>query len=143
MQPVLADTLAAVTEERPKFRRSFELVEQLLQAYGEDQLAERLYGEIPYEIPWEVVADLFGILTWSTSDNGTALGRKTEEWLRSGEDLRRVQVALHLDAYPFLDRSEMERVLNQIAVRHPEVAEVCKNLVDSRRQLKEDETKRA
>jgi hypothetical protein len=112
-------------------------VDCLLAEFGEGDLAERLYDAIPIECPWEVVADLFGILQWSTSDNGAALSRATEGWLRAGEDPRRMRVALHLDSYPFLDRSEMEQVLRGVAARHPEVAARCDELIEARRQLPE------
>ena len=75
---ILAETLAAIRSERgEKFDRSFTLVDRLLAEFGEGDLAERLYAAIPIECPWEVVADLFGILQWSTSDNGAALSRAT------------------------------------------------------------------
>lgn len=100
-------------------------------------MAERLYAAIPIESPWEVVADLFGILLWSTSDNGEAINRATEGRLWSGEEPRRVRVALHLDSYSFLDRSEMEQVLRGVAARHPEVAPKCDELIDACRKLPE------
>lgn len=135
---ILAETLAAIGSERGgRFDRSFALVDRLLAEFGEVDLAERLYATIPIECPWEVVADLFGILEWSTSDNGAALIRATESWLRAGEDTRRIRVALHLDSYPFLDRSEMEQVLRKVAAKHHEVAARCNELIESRRRLPE------
>lgn len=136
MKPILVETLATITQEREKgFDRSFQLVDPIVRVYGENSLAERLYAEIATDVSWEVVADLFGILIWSTSDNGAALTRQTEEWLRRGDDLRAIRIALHLDVYPFLDRAEMERVLGQVAARHPAVAECCREMIASRRAL--------
>ena len=136
--PILAETLAAIGLERgKKFDRGFAFVDRLLAELGEIDSAERLSGAIPIEYPWEVIADLFGILPWSTSDNGAALGRATGCWLRAGEDLRRIRVALHLDSYPFLDRSEMEQVLRGVAARHAEVAARCDELIEASRQLME------
>lgn len=135
---LLAETLATIEAERGgRFDRSFALAARLLAEFGEADLAERLCAAIPSEWPWEVVADLFGILQWSTSDNGAAISRAAERWLRGGEDLRRIRVALHLDAYPFLDRLEMERVLREVAARHPEVAARCDELIEARRKLPE------
>lgn len=135
---ILAETLAAIGAERGgRFDRSFALVDRLLAEFGEVDLAERLYAAIPIECPWEVVAGLFGILLWSTSDNGAAISRATESWLRAGEDVRRVRVALHLDSYPLLARSEMEQVLRSVAAKHPEVAARCDELIKLRRQLPE------
>lgn len=134
--PILAEALAAIESERgARFDRSFTLVERLLAEFGEADLAERLYAAIPIACPWEVVADLYGILEWSTSDNGAALSRATEAWLRANEDLRRMRIALHLDSYPFLDRSEMEHVLGEVATMHPEVAARCNELIQTRRRL--------
>ena len=124
-------------ERGGKFDRSFTWVDRLLAEFGEADLAEILYAAIPIECPWEIVADLFGILVWSTSDNGAALGRATEGWLRAGEDPRRIRVALHLDSYPFLDRFEMEQVLREVVARHPEVAARCGELIEARRQSPE------
>jgi hypothetical protein len=136
--PILAETLAAIGSERGgQFDRSFALVDRLLAEFGEGDLAERLYAAIPVDCPWEVVADLFAILIWSTSDNGTAICRATEGWLRAGENLRRMRVALHMDTYPFLERAEMERVLRGVAARHPEVAPKCDELIEARRKLPE------
>ncbi len=76
MQTVLAEALTAVAAERPAaFDSSFRLAAELVREFGETGLADRLISEIPADIPWEVVADLFGILEWSTSDNGAADGR--------------------------------------------------------------------
>jgi len=132
---ILTKPLATIASERGgRFDRSFDLVDRLLAEFGEADMAERLYAAIPSECPWEVVSDLFGILLWSTSDNGAALSRVTEGWLRVGEDLRRVRVALHLDSYPFGDRSEMEQVLRQVAAKQPDVAARCEELIESRRR---------
>src|SRR5262249_39501992 len=82
-------------------------------------LAERLYADIPAECPWEVVADLFSILLWTTSDNGKAMIQTAEGWLLARDDARRVRIALNLDGYPFSLPAEMEQVLAQVAERFP------------------------
>jgi hypothetical protein len=135
----LVETLAAIEmEQGGQFDRSFALVDRLLAEFGEADLAERLYAAIPGTCPWEVVASLYSILQWSTSEGGgAALDRAAAGWLRAGEDLRRIRVALHLDSYLFRDRSEMERVLRAVAAKHPEVAARCDELIESRRQLPE------
>ncbi len=83
------------------------------------------------------MAQLFAILIWQTSDNGTALLATTNDWLREGTTLRRIQIALHLDVYPFRDRDEMVRVLEAIALRFPDVATRCEELIASRKRMKE------
>lgn len=130
---ILSETLAAIAAERPeRFDRSFGLADRLLAELGEADLAERLLEAISEECPWEVVADLLGILCWQTTDNGAELMRSAEEWLRAGDDLRRVRIALHMEAYPFLDRAEMERVLLRVAFRLPAVAARCAELIAGR-----------
>lgn len=131
---LLSETLATIAAERPaSFDRSFGLAERLGKQYGEEGLAERLLADIPADCPPALIADLLDILAWITSDNGAAIHRQAETWLRSGENLRRIQVALSLEVYPFLDQTEMERILRQVATRHPEVAGRCQDLIASRR----------
>jgi hypothetical protein len=138
MQPVLVEALAAISAERPRsFDRSFRLVDRLLREYGEAGLADRLASEIPPEVPWELVVDLLDILAWSTSDNGAAISRTAEAWLRAGDDPRRVRIALDLEVYPFLDRAEMEGVLRGIVARYPDLSHRCEELIESRRHLAE------
>jgi hypothetical protein len=132
MRQILADTVAVIADERPAFSRSFDLVQQLVQDYGENNLAQRLAEEIPETVPWEIVADLFSILVWSTSDNGTALCRTTENWLRKADNLWRIRIALDIDVYPFLDRVEMEDVLTRVAELYPAVSDECEKLIKSR-----------
>src|SRR5262249_39984176 len=127
-QPIIDDeglvmeTLDTIAAERANFHRSFDLVHEIIEKFGESGLAERLYTLIPRHRPWEDVADLFGILIWSTSDNGDALIKTTEQWLREAVDLRQVQIALNLDIYPFLERRTMEQVLSDLGNKFPEVA---------------------
>jgi hypothetical protein len=134
---LVTETLDAIATERGKFDRSFDLVNDVIRRFGEAGLTERLYNAIPRERPWQDVADLFGILIWSTSDNGSALMEATEHWLRHAADARQVRIALHLDVYPFMDRGTMEQVLGDVAAKFPEVAERCRELVESRRRLPE------
>ncbi|WP_165228194.1 hypothetical protein [Aquisphaera insulae] len=132
---LLDETLAAIASERGGgFNRSFSLASDLLAEYGEPRLAERLITDIPPTVPWEVVADLLGILSWTTSDNGSASFRTAERWLREATDLRRILIALNLDVYPFLDSKEMERVLLRVADRHPEASGRCRELIAARRR---------
>jgi hypothetical protein len=131
---LVTETLDTIAAERGDFHRSFDLVSDVIRKLGEAGLAERLYRAIPRERPWRDIADLFAILIWSTSDNGSALTQTTEQWLRDATDLRQVQIALHLDAYPFMERGTMEQVLGDVAAKYPEVAERCGELVESRRR---------
>lgn len=130
-QEILEQTLRTIELELndPSFSESFYWVNRLLDAAGEEQLAERLDQTISETWSWTVVGNLFGILSWSMSDNGAALLRTTEGWLREGSNLRRIQIALLQDTFPFRDPNEMFRVLEDIAQRFPEVADTCQQWI--------------
>ena len=134
MNEVLADAIAAVARERgDKFNEAFAAAARLVDRYGESGLAERILMEVPTSVPWELVADLLSILEWSTRDNGSAIRKQAEQWLVDAIDLRRVQIALHLDAYPFQEFEQMKSVLERLALAHPQVAARCESLIQGRR----------
>lgn len=108
------------------------VLSELVEEFGEHDLANRLYEEIPRSVPYEVVCDLFGLLAWRTDDNGAGIGRATEAWLREGADIRKLRIALNLDVYPFIDVREMEEVLSDVARKIPALSYRCHELVKSR-----------
>ena len=133
MDAVLSTAVQAVARERDiGFKDAFHAARSLVVAYGEAGLAERVVSEVSPSVPWEVVADLLGLLMWSTADNGTAIRRAAERWLTEGRDLRKVQIALNLEGYPFKDRQEMKTTLIRLAITMPEVAARCLNLIEQR-----------
>ncbi len=141
MKEALSKAISTIEcEQGGRFNESFAQVNQLLAEYGETGLADRLLDEIPPTVSWEVVADLLGILIWSTSDNGAAIMRGAETWLREGNDIRKIMIGLSLDVYPFLDREEMQQVLERIAGLARGVTAKCEEVVASRRKLHERET---
>lgn len=133
---LLQDTLSTIaieSERDGRFTESFELVNKLLIANSEENLTERLYAEIPIEYSWKVVADLFAILIWTMSDEGAAaLCETTDKWLVEDDDLRKIQIALHLDIYPFRNKTKMVEVLSVLAERYPEVRLKCNEFIASR-----------
>lgn len=132
MKKILRQTLEKIKEESGDFDESFYLVNCLLDEYGENKLASLLYREIDKSIDWNVIADLFNILIWSTSDNGSQLIRETNKWLIEAEDIRKIKIALNLDVYPFKEQDKMERVLNDIKSKYPNLAGKCNSLIESR-----------
>ena len=108
------------------------MVDCLINEYGEDNLAYRLYDEIDKSIDWNIVSDLFCILIWSTSDNGTQLTKETNKWLIEAKDIRKIKIALNLDVYPFKEQKQMELVLNNIKSKYPDLAQRCTSLIASR-----------
>lgn len=135
VQPLLQQTLSMIEAERTRnFHESFQLVDELLKEYGEQDIAEYLYRDIPTDYSWEVVADLFGILIWSMSDSGAAaLFDTTNQWLLEGDNLRKIRIALNIDLYPFRNSQQMKDVLSELANRYPEVAQQCHDFIASRK----------
>lgn len=135
MNELLARTLKTIELERPKFRESFHLVSELLQLYGELNLAERLYADCAPSVAWPVIADLFSILIWSTNDNGLALTQTTERWLIECNDERKVNIAINLDVFPFMEKTEMDKYLSVAAKKFLSATDKCNELLAGREKL--------
>ena len=138
MSPTISKVLEAICLERDneRYSTSFAAAAELIAAYGEDRLADRLadrlFNEIPATVPFEIVAELFDIISWQTNDNGTGIARTLESWLLAGLENRKLRIALQVEVYPFLDADEMVRVLSDLAQKNPKVAARCKLLIQSR-----------
>ncbi|MGE7955929.1 hypothetical protein ACQKQA_04880 [Pseudomonas sp. NPDC089530] len=124
--------LIALENSRPEYPEAFRAAQAVVTEFGELDLADRLFADIPESVPFLLVVKLFDLLAWQTDDNGSAMTRTIERWLVEGTSLRKVQIALNLDVYPFLDECEMCRVLSDIAELHPQVADKCQQLIGSR-----------
>ncbi len=59
--------------------------------------------------------------------------RTAERWLVEGTDLRKIQIALNLEVYPFADEHGMYRVLSDVAVSLPQMASRCQSLISARK----------
>ncbi|MCB1099234.1 MAG: hypothetical protein KDN22_26930 [Verrucomicrobiae bacterium] len=112
----------------------FDLVDQLIRELGEERIAERILDLSHPEIPWEDTAAILAVMVWSTSDNGAQISRDAERWISECKDERRAFVALNLDCYPFLDPSEMEASLCQLAEHFPALSDRCHAMIVSRNQ---------
>jgi len=135
MHPVISAALDAICLERDdqQYSASFDTAAAVASEFGEPDLANILFSEIPRTVPFELVAELFNLLAWQTNDNGASVTRTIETWLREGTDNRKLLIALHLDVYPFIDDEEMERVLSHLAETNVRVSARCKELIRSRR----------
>jgi hypothetical protein len=125
------NVIAAESRE-PEYTEAFGAAQAVVIQFGEQNLADRLFVDIPDSISFLQVARLFNFLAWQTDDNGSAMTRTVERWLLEGTNLRKIQIALNLDVYPFTDEREMYRVLSNTAVAHPQVADKCQQLISSR-----------
>ena len=138
MNEKLQLAVTTVMEERTgKFDKSFKAVAELIADYSPEELADRLVAHISPDVPWEVAADVLGILIWSTSDNGASNMRAAERWLVEAKNVRQVRIAISLDVYPFKRRAEMRQVLEEVARIIPEVAATCAMLINERERLPE------
>ena len=138
MNEKLQLAVTTVMEERTgKFDKSFKAVAELIADYSAEELADRLVAHISPDVPWEVAADVLGILIWSTSDNGASIMRAAERWLVEAKNVRQVRIAISLDVYPFKRRAEMRQVLEEVARIIPEVAATCAMLINERERLPE------
>ena len=132
MNTLLTETLECIAIESGDFDKSFGLVDRLIEDYGEADLTQRLYADIDQSVPWEIVADLFSILIWSTSDNGTSLTDVTEQWITECDDERKIAIALNIDVYPFISEIEMINKLKLVADNFPNLKQRCMALIFSR-----------
>ena len=123
----------ATESSEPEYTEAFSAARAVVLEFGEENLADRLFADIPDSISFMQVARLFDFLAWQTEDNGSAMTRAIERWLVEGTSLRKVQIALNLDVYPFLDEREMDRVLFDVAVSLPEMDDRCQQIISSRK----------
>ena len=134
MNELLKATLEAIELESDNLDKSFALVDTLIEKYGEKNIASRLYSDIEPYVSEHVISDLFGILLWSTSDNGCELMRTMENWLIEAQSERQIKIALSLEAYPFHDINKMEQVLKVISSKYPKLESLCNNTISSRKE---------
>ncbi|MDR6957256.1 hypothetical protein J2W43_001232 [Pseudomonas brassicacearum] len=125
------NVIAAESSE-PEYIEAFSAARAVVVEFGEQNLADRLFADIPDSISFMEVARLFDFLAWQTDDNGSAVTRTVERWLVEGTDLRKIKIAPNLDVYPFTDEQEMSRVLSNVEICHPQVADNCQRLISSR-----------
>ncbi len=135
MHPSLAKALAIIEIERAaaEYTDAFDAVREVVLAFGQLNLANRLFSEIPRTVPAERVAQLFDFLAWQTDDNGAAMMREIEHWLREGQDTRKLVIAMGLQVLPFPDAHEMYHVLSTLALTTPQVAQRCQELIALRK----------
>lgn len=139
MTPILDQLTEAIARERStSFRECFRLARALVDTYGEDRLADRLFDEIPYTVSWEIVADLLGILIWITKDDGAGITHSADDWLRAASDERKVHIALYLETFPFVDAEEMILVFSIVKDKFPDLKPRCDELIRERAKLQGD-----
>lgn len=98
MHPSLKQALDIISIERhaAEYTQAFDAVNEVVSVFGELDLANRLFAEIPRTVPEELVVELFNLLAWQTNDNGAAMTREVETWLREQHDPRKLRIAMSL-----------------------------------------------
>jgi len=135
MDAILLAALDAVSRERgSRFRDTFDCAKALLAAYGQENIAERIAVEAGSQASPLVAADLLSVLFWFSTDNGASIRRASEAWLEECADAWKVEVALHLETYPFLDAEKMQDTLGRVAGRFPLLGGRCEELRTLRAQ---------
>jgi hypothetical protein len=131
MKPVLARCIEKICVERDNgWDTVFDSVLQLVEEYGESGLADRVISEVPRIVPFEVVVDLLNILIWSTSDNGSAIAKSANSWLRDQTDNRKILIALNLEVIPFSSEYETKDVLIPLMQSNSRVSSDCSRMLN-------------
>lgn len=83
------------------------------------------------DLPPQAMAEVFDRLVWCLDDNGASLAEAQRGWMKGG-DVRRIEIALCMsEACPFSTAEELREVLDDIAVRRPLLAKLCKHYADN------------
>lgn len=118
-----------------KFEGDGETVLCLLGEYGAtSDVAELLWADLPATYRREDVADLLTLWAWRTNDNGAHIMRTLERWVSECSDESKVWVALHQDAYPFIDHRSRIDYLLRVKSAFPALGQHCQSMIDQSRR---------
>lgn len=140
MDEAVRKAVHALAAEGMESDAAFDQVAPALLQFGEEDLAERIM-EAAGDAPWEGIAAFLNIASWDVSPPAESrIFRTIETWLADAHDLRRVQVALHLEVIPFMkegaDPGILERVLANVSAKFPETAPRCNHVLEQAHMLK-------
>jgi hypothetical protein len=133
---LLIRTLDAADPAGAEHDLRFEMVDELIRLFGESGLAEKLYEATPAHRPWRDLANVFGILIWSTSDNGHQLMHTMSRWLNDMSDERQVLIALEV-GFVDMEKEEMITLFGKIVDQYPSAAAPCRRILEWREQTRE------
>lgn len=142
MNEAVRKAIYALASEGIESDTAFDQVAPALLEFGEDDLAERLM-DAAGDAPWEGIAAFLNIASWEVSPAAESRIFETiEAWLAAAQDIRRVQVALHLDVIPFSKKGSDPRtlvgILDNVSAAFPETAARCHHLLEQARLLKRE-----
>lgn len=140
MDEAVRNAVYALASEGMGSDAAFDQVAPALLQFGEDDLAERIM-EAAGDAPWEGIAAFLNIASWDVSPPAESrIFRTIESWLADAQDLKRVQVALHIEVIPFMktgcDPAVLEAILANVFAKFPETAPRCRHVLKQARLLK-------
>lgn len=137
----ISDALSQVSHLRlADFRGDDDAVCRLLaefEAGGSD--LDALWACLPASRDLQDVADLLTLWSWRGTDNGAKVMRSLEAWVRECSDEDKIWVALHQDAYPFVDHTTRIARLREVAASLPSLRGRCEEMIaQSEQWLRKD-----
>ncbi|MFD7912839.1 hypothetical protein ACFV30_19305 [Streptomyces sp. NPDC059752] len=111
----------------------FDRVDDLLDAYGADDVAEIVAEAVEAgQASVEQAIVFLNAAAWSGTDNGASMNSTLDTWVRKADDAVRLGIALHHEYYPLPTRAEMATKLAEIARRFPEYRAICERHIAGR-----------
>lgn len=112
----------------------FDAVDDLIDAYGADDIAEIIaQAAASGRVTVRQATTYLEVAQWSGTDNGASLRRTLDDWVRRADDTVRLHMALHQGTiWPLPAAAEMNAKLTEIAARYPEHRAVCRYLIATR-----------
>ncbi|MFF8670135.1 hypothetical protein [Streptomyces sp. NPDC015242] len=116
----------------------FDAVDDLIDAYGADDIAEIVAKAVTTgRVSVREATTFLGIAQWSGTDNGASLRHTLDDWVRRADDTVRLHMALHQEFWPLPTAVEMNAKLTEIIARYPEHQAICTHKIATR-QLHEE-----
>ena len=118
----------------------FDSVDELVKAYEATDYPNAIL-HLSAGVDALKVGCLFGILLWSTKDEGSTVQACRRAWLTQ-QDERAIEVALSVaDAFPVQDLDVFQRMLNEIQTTFPKLESLCHFWILAIQRIRENERK--
>ncbi|MBP0454251.1 hypothetical protein J5Y04_32660 [Kitasatospora sp. RG8] len=112
----------------------FDAVNDLIEAYGADDIAEIVARAVHAgQATVGQATTLLNVAAWSGTDNGASMKLTLDDWVRRADDTVRLSMALHHEVYLLPTAAEMTAVLTDVAARFPEHRAICQDRIAGRR----------
>lgn len=124
------DTIQSEMGAPPAYQQSFDELDRFVEAVGDRDVAELLAGFVGPSRPRQVICEMLGILVWSTPDNGSAIFRTYDRWLRECSDEKKCWLALNGQVLVLSSATEAGQVLSKVIERYPSLTDSCRSQID-------------